>query len=403
MAQAEQVVPVTTERDETRRVSVEWPVYGAIILALVVAALLGSARLVDLAQRQPYGPNRDRLVSLATGLHSVAQAVGFDRPMTWVDMALGRGHYSADLGLAQAPPPVVLAAPLGTPAVIAATAPTVVAATPAPAASPTPGVTAVPPSPTARPPNATPIAVAPTSVAPASATATAPAPTTAPEAPPNPVQTAGREPIRALVIGDSNAEWVGYDLAAYGLRDGALSSKLDFRLSSGLAVPEFFNWPGRLQQQMAVEPPPEAVVVFLGGNDTQNLRTPSGVVMTRSPEWIEEYSRRVGQMMDIAGARGARVYWIGMPVMRDEARSALVSDMNQAAQNAVAERENARFIDIWELFSDEQGGFATYLPDYRGEMTAVRQNDGVHLTRVGTTWISLIVYDQILKDFGMRK
>jgi len=199
------------------------------------------------------------------------------------------------------------------------------------------------------------------------------------------------------VAGDSSAEGVGYELQRLGARDGLITALLDFKISSGLANPGYVNWPDRLKQAMSSQPSPEAVVIFLGGNDNLSMRTPQGAVQPGQPAWRAEYARRAGEVMDIAGREGARVYWVGMPVVRDSDRNDSVAAINAALVEA-AERPWVRYVDVAPLFGDVDGDYDVYRPDADGEPTKVRQDDGIHLTRTGSNWVAAAVYDLILRD-----
>jgi hypothetical protein len=207
-------------------------------------------------------------------------------------------------------------------------------------------------------------------------------------------------PLRVLTAGDSFAQPMGYDLNGYASRHKMIVTQLDFRISSGIARPDYFDWPARLRAIMAQEPAPEVVVFVVGGNDTQNMWNAERVFVRGTPAWHAEYSRRAAEVMDIVGERGARLYWVGMPITRDEERNGYVQVMNQAVVDATEGRPWVHFVDIWELFQDNNGNFATYLPNERGEMVQVRQNDGIHLTLLGNTWVSALVYRAMERDFG---
>jgi hypothetical protein len=181
-----------------------------------------------------------------------------------------------------------------------------------------------------------------------------------------------------------------------------IATELDYMNSSGLALNQFFDWPARLKETMAAEPPPEAVVLFLGANDDKIMTTPKGKIGQLTPEWREEYTRRAASVMDIVGERGGRLYWVGMPVMRDKWRRDNALALNESVQAAAASRPWVRFIDTWTMFADENGDFTPTKPDPNGVMTEVRQADGVHLTRVATDWVGARIYAEMRQDWRFK-
>jgi len=192
---------------------------------------------------------------------------------------------------------------------------------------------------------------------------------------------------------------MGYDFADYATRDDVITSLLDFKISSGLARPDYFDWPARLTQEMAGNPPPEAVVWFAGANDYVDMRTDAGSLTRGTPEWLAEYRKRAAAVMEIVGRGGGQMYWVGQPIMRDKARSNVAADINTVVQAEAASRPWVHYIDTWSMFTDTNGNYAAFLPDASGELVRVRQEEGIHLTRTATTWISDRVYAVMRREY----
>jgi hypothetical protein len=208
-------------------------------------------------------------------------------------------------------------------------------------------------------------------------------------------------PLRVYVAGDSAAEPLGYEIQRLSAREGQIAAIVDFKVSSGLANPSYFDWPARLERAVAARPPPEVVVLFLGGNDHLQMRGPKGMVQPEQPAWVEEYMRRAGEMMDLAGRAGAQVYWVGMPVVRDRGRNGSVAAINAALVAAAAERPWVHVLDVAPLFGDVERDYSAFRPDKTGELTKVRQDDGIHLTNTGSGWLAALVYGEIARDLNL--
>jgi uncharacterized protein len=106
--------------------------------------------------------------------------------------------------------------------------------------------------------------------------------------------------------------------------------------------------------------------------------------------------------MDIVGRGGAQFYWVGQPIMRDGARAKVAADINAATMAEAAKRPWVHFIDTWSMFTDTSGNYAAFLPGPDGELVRVRQDEGVHWTRTGTTWVSNVVYQAIKQDWKIQ-
>jgi len=349
-----------------------WAVYTTILLCLTVAGLLSSARLVEVAERLPFGPRRDLVLGIAQGIHGEAQALGWDRPARIVDEVLGRtdgiaggGVPASAGGSAEPSVPFVAATPLsGEVTSLVPGDPITVFIPGGPRAFLTPG--------------------------------SFPAAPTAPRRKVSPDR-----PLRVLVVGDSFAHPLGFELTNFGTRDAMVEVAIDARISTGMTRPDYFDWPAQLAG-VAASAPPEALVIFMGANDDQNMVIDDGsVVMLTTPEWQAEYRRRVDLILDTFANRGVVIYWVGLPIMRDPFEAQVAEDVNAVLSEEAAKRPWVRYVDIWSMFSDAAGQYATYLPDAAGEMRLVRQGDGVHLTRGATNEVAGMVYDALHRDWHL--
>lgn len=207
-------------------------------------------------------------------------------------------------------------------------------------------------------------------------------------------------PLRMYVAGDSFAEWLGADLTAFGQRSGVVSTSTDGKISSGLANPAFFDWPERLSQAVTSSPP-DVVVIILGANDLNGVSSSAGYFAPGTPGWMAEYGRRQGEIMDIVGKSGAQLYWISQPPMRDPGQNNAAHAVNESALAQIASRPWVHYVDSWVLFSDTKGNYATSMTDVTGRTIVLRQDDGLHLSREGTTWLASAAYTQIRRDWQL--
>jgi hypothetical protein len=213
-------------------------------------------------------------------------------------------------------------------------------------------------------------------------------------------QVSAGNPLRMYVAGDSFAEWLGADLTSFGQRSGVVSTSTDGKISSGLANPAFFDWPARLSQAVAANPP-DVVVIILGANDLNGVSSSAGYFAPGTPGWMAEYGRRQGEIMDIVGKSGAQLYWISQPPMRDPGQNNAAHAVNESALAQIASRPWVHYVDSWTLFSDTNGNYATSMTDVTGRTIILRQDDGLHLSREGTTWLASAAYTQIRRDWQL--
>jgi uncharacterized protein len=200
------------------------------------------------------------------------------------------------------------------------------------------------------------------------------------------------DPLTVLMVGDS----IGADLA-FGLSrllndKGTFRPREDTHESSGLARPDYFNWPYQLAVDIS-EKRPDVVVVMLGGNDNQSFLVGDHGVVLGSAEWKAAYRTRVARMMEIVTGSGRPLIWVGMPIMKDPARSKVMRMLNGIFESEAREHRGVLYVDSYELFSNSRGRYAAFLRDSSGRLQHVRESDGIHLTiGAGGTRLAQRVY-----------
>lgn len=340
-------------------------VFGGLVVCLVLTALLTSERLVEMAERQEFGPSRDRWLAAAEAVDGIASAVAFDRPAAAIDEALGRND--------DAPTDVVLGELAASPTTTVATTTTTVA-----------------PTTTAPPTDDSAEGDAATTTAP---TTTVPTTTTEPPPPPTLGIADVNQPLRIWTGGDSLGEYVGQELL-YSVATPTLTAvELDFVISTGLARPDYYDWPARLSEVMQREDRPQVVMFMVGGNDDQDLRVDGERVRVGTDEWRAAYRQRVATIMDIVAYPDVQMLWINLPPMRSDRREEISRDINAALTAEAELRPWVEVIDIVDMFTGPDGGYEQFIdaPD-GGDTRRARANDGVHITRSASGWVAELVW-----------
>ncbi len=243
-------------------------------------------------------------------------------------------------------------------------------------------------------------------------------PTPPPTAPEETGPPTGDNPAEVLIVGDSDAGTFAPYLERLLDETGVVDVELDYVVSSGLARPDFHDWPAHLRDTMASSDP-EIVIVTFGGNDAQGLTEPCpngagscgvNVVVPQATaanatEWTAEYARRVAVVMDMLLENPERrVIWVGIPNAQDLEFTARLEIQDQAVRESLANYEDAVFVDTWEMFDGRNGGVAELVVDPRdGKAKPVRQSDGFHLNVDGAEILAIDIAAQvetILEDLG---
>jgi uncharacterized protein len=202
-------------------------------------------------------------------------------------------------------------------------------------------------------------------------------------------------PARVYIAGDSDAGTFGPYLEQLLGLTGVTTSTLDYKVSSGLTRPDFYDWPARLREQMPIVDP-HIVVVTFGGNDAQDIRVDGTSFGVSAPEWTTEYRRRVGEVLDTLGAGGRKVIWVGIPNASSESFTNRLRVQRDAVVAELAERPDVAYVDAWERFSGRNGGYAEYVIDPRdGVGKDVRASDGFHLNTTGAEILALDIAEVV--------
>jgi hypothetical protein len=331
---------ITRTRPPAERRSARRPVPAghailAMVIAFAIATLFNADAMLQTAQTQKLGTWRHSLgVDVMKPIHSISSFLRLDRPRRALDKRLGHG-----------PPP-----------------------------APKPSAHRRASDPFATPSTTTTIARGPTTS------------TSTTNAHRYQALTVSRtHPATIFVAGDSLSFEFGTSLyriaAGEHVYRAANDGNVDYRVSSGLARPDYFNWPAQLAHDVSTINP-QIVVLMLGSNDNQPIVAPNGHTYAfGSAGWKREYHRRVGAVMDQLIARNRWVVYVGVPILAT--RNDQWPIINTVIREEAAKRSRAVYVDSFSLFQDPNGHYTQYLPNSQGQLVEVRTDDGVHFQRAG--------------------
>jgi hypothetical protein len=327
-----------------------------VLVALGFGTMLNASALLETAERHPLGSTTRKVaVGVMDPIAAVSHALLLDRPREVVEWAAGRDTAGGSD-----------AAATGTTVADAAPSTTV------------PSATTTVPSPT---------------------TTSATEPTVPTTVPSDPVPTPD-DPLKVWIVGDSLVEMFGPELRNDLAATGVVVSEIDFRFSSSLVRRDYFDWPAHVAGRIT-EVRPDVIVAQFGGNDSQDMNYDGEYRTLDTDAWVEGYRGLVGDLMDVFVEGGTeQVYWVGLPIMRSEQFTQRALVYNGAYRAEADERDTVRYIDVFDLFKDESGGYSTYLPNEDGEMVIMRSADGVHYALDGGRNLARYVAAIIADDRG---
>jgi len=222
------------------------------------------------------------------------------------------------------------------------------------------------------------------------------------------VAPSAADPAEVLILGDSDAGTFGPYLKTLLDGYGMVTTSLDYKVSSGLARPDFFDWPAHMRE-VVPQINPDVVIATFGGNDAQGLRNlDQSWAVAREPsaedtEWRDEYGRRVGDAMDYLSDGNRTLIWVGIPNDDNPEVTARMQVQDQVVRAEAAKRPKVVFIDTWKRFSGRNGGWAEFVVDPRdGEGKDVRADDGFHLNENGAEILAIDIAEAVKTDLRTR-
>jgi hypothetical protein len=221
----------------------------------------------------------------------------------------------------------------------------------------------------------------------ASVASAGPSPTTPP---PKVWVATAADPVRVWVGGDSMGGELGWGLGPMLDEAKVFKPILYYKESSGICRWDFFDWGKKMGAVMRTAKP-GAVAIMMGTNDTQSISDNGRWIAYGASDWRPDYGKRVGRMMQAMLDGGARrVYWVGMPIMKESWRNSRMKLINSIFREQAVLHPGAEYIDIWPLFTTAGGAFD---PRWRGP-------DGVHFTVAGQARLAKAVYAVIEKQWA---
>jgi hypothetical protein len=209
-----------------------------------------------------------------------------------------------------------------------------------------------------------------------------------------------QHPLRVWLAGDSLMGAISESMGGLVSHDPRLALSIDFRIGTGLARPDVFNWADRFQQEMDAANP-DVVVLTFGTNDDQDMSRGGRRVALGSADWQTTYAQRVDQILSIVGNGTRQVIWLGIPPVRRARLNHTKDIINQVVEEAVAGRPHMSYLDTGSVLDTPAGGYTTYLNGSGGKPVAVRAADGIHLTPSGANRVSPLILAPIEQTWGL--
>ncbi|HPS45252.1 MAG TPA: DUF459 domain-containing protein [Treponemataceae bacterium] len=208
-------------------------------------------------------------------------------------------------------------------------------------------------------------------------------------------------PLKVFFFGDSQVFSLGSGLSRDAGKGSGISVDILAIHSSGFIRSDYYDWPAKLKDTLG-QTPYDAAVLMLGMNDHQSFRDSAGTILKKeSPEWNEAYKEKCRELIDLALASVPRVYWIGMPVVKNGVYEKGL-DYIDKIQSEVALEYSPNLVVRVSLRDAIPGAGKPYADSVSlpgGKSLRVMAGDGAHFTVEGGQLAMKPLFDLLCADY----
>ncbi len=200
---------------------------------------------------------------------------------------------------------------------------------------------------------------------------------------------------RVLVIGDfmANALAKGLDEAFAADPDIVVINASNG--ASGLVRDDYYDWNAKTPELVAGNQA-NMLVVMVGGNDRQTIRSTGGQIQVNTDAWRTAYDAKVAAFAEMLSAQGVPVVWLSLVPVSSGSLSRDYSSFNSLYRQK-AELKGLTFADVWNGFADDKGVYVSSGPDINGQTRQLRAGDGLNFVRAGRRKLAFFVERDIAR------
>lgn len=208
-------------------------------------------------------------------------------------------------------------------------------------------------------------------------------------------------PLKIFMFGDSQVFSLGSGLSRLAGKGSPLDVEFLAIHSSGFIRGDYYNWPAKLSDTFR-EQPYEAAVMMLGMNDYQSFWNNKGEIMKKcTPEWESAYKDKCRNIIDIALSSVPRLYWIGMPAVKNSMYDSNLTYIDSVQESLAQEYSPDVLIRI-SLRDTIPGKDKVYTDTVAldAEKTLkVMSPDGTHYTVEGGQFVMNPLFNRLSSDY----
>jgi len=208
-------------------------------------------------------------------------------------------------------------------------------------------------------------------------------------------------PLKVFMFGDSQVFSLGSGLSRLTGKESPIDVEFLAVHSSGFIRADYYNWPSKLADTFKAASY-EAAVIMLGMNDFQSFWSNTGEILKKeTPAWEAAYKEKCREIIDSTLASVPRVYWIGMPEVKNaEYDDSLV--YIDSVQNSLAGEyspDTVVRISLKDTFPGAGKPYRDVLDRPGNNPVKMMSSDGTHYTVEGGQVIMEPLFDRLTQDY----
>ena len=151
--------------------------------------------------------------------------------------------------------------------------------------------------------------------------------------------------------------------------------------------------------------PYDIAVIFLGMNDYQNFYADNGKVLVKETEdWESAYRDKIKTHLDILSANTKKVYWLGMPIVRNKIYNAQLLYIEDLHKKIALEYSETMLqkISLSSIVPGDGVPYSDTVKTSDGKKISLMKDDGHHYTVSGGEYVMKPFLELLYKDWDLE-
>ncbi|MTI00107.1 DUF459 domain-containing protein [Roseibium sp. RKSG952] len=143
----------------------------------------------------------------------------------------------------------------------------------------------------------------------------------------------------------------------------------------------------------------KAVVVMIGRADLDKPFPGDPEIGYASAGWFSEYERKLENLVRAIRRERLPVVLVGMPPTGADRVNLVFEKLNVLSELQTSD-SRVRYIDIWDVFLDDESGYSSFGPDVDGKRTRLRTKNQIDFSWAGYRKVAFFVERELSRLLG---